>query len=97
MLAPYAAATLGGLALVVSGRSLREEEARLRGLVDAVTQGRAMDGLPDLVRLAVERRALRAQRLLQRGLRASVTTHVVSVAIAVVLVVVHAVSIAGRP
>jgi len=96
-LAPYAAAPLGALLLIVSGRSLPDEEARLRGRLDAVVEGRAVDGLADLVRLAVERRAVRAQRVLQWALRACVTVHLVSVAIALVLISAHVASLAGRP
>jgi Fe-S-cluster-containing dehydrogenase component/CRP-like cAMP-binding protein len=96
-LAPYAAASLGGLVLIASGRSLQDEEACLRGRLDALVEGRAVDGLADLVRLAVERRAARAQRLLQSALRACVGVHVVSIAIALVLICVHVASVAGRP
>ena len=97
MLSPYAAATLGGIALVASGRSLREEEARLRAKLERLAApDRAVDGLPDLVRLAVERRAVKAQQILQGALRGAVNIHLVSVAIAVVLLAVHVASVVGR-
>ncbi len=96
-LAPYAAAPLGGLALIASGLSLQGEEARVRGRLDVVVAGRAVDGLAELVRLAVERRAVRAQRLLQGTLRGCVAVHLVSIAIALVLLGVHVVTMAGQP
>lgn len=96
-LGPYAAAPLGGLALIVSGRTLQDEEARVRSRLDAVVEGRAVAGLADLVRLAVERRGVRAQRLLQGTLRACVAVHLVSVAIALVLIGVHVASVARWP
>lgn len=96
VLSPYAAATLGGFALVISGRSLREEEARLRAKLERLAPDRAVDGLPDLVRLVVERRAVKAQRLLQAALRGAVTLHLVSVAMALVLLAVHVASVVGR-
>lgn len=91
VLAPYAASWMGGLSLIVSARTLREEEAHLRARISAVVGDRVrhVDGLQDLLRLAVERRALRAQRLVQTLLRTCVPLHVVSVAVAVVLVAVH--------
>jgi Fe-S-cluster-containing hydrogenase component 2/CRP-like cAMP-binding protein len=90
-LAPYAHSPLGGLALVVRRATLRDEEARLRGRVERVLGARAatLDGLRDLVRLVVERRAVRAQRLLQGALRAWVPVHVVAVAVTLALLVVH--------
>jgi Fe-S-cluster-containing dehydrogenase component/CRP-like cAMP-binding protein len=95
VLGPMASSWLGAPHLVASGRSLREEEARVRRRVDAVVGARAgagtLDGIDDLVRLTVERRAVRAQRLLQGGLRACVPLHVVAVAIAVTLVALHVV------
>jgi Fe-S-cluster-containing dehydrogenase component/CRP-like cAMP-binding protein len=96
VLAPYAAAPLGGVALIVSGRSLQDEEARVRARIDSVVEGRRLDGLADLVRLVVEGRAIRAQRLLQGLLRVCVPVHVVSVAIALVLVAVHVMTVVGR-
>jgi Fe-S-cluster-containing dehydrogenase component/CRP-like cAMP-binding protein len=91
ILAPYARAPLGGLALVYRRSTLREEEARLRRHIAAAIGDRAshLDGLDDLVRLVVERRALRAQVLLQRLLRAWIPAHVVGVAVAVVLLIAH--------
>jgi Fe-S-cluster-containing dehydrogenase component/CRP-like cAMP-binding protein len=90
-LAPYARAPLGGLAMIARGATLRAEERRLRARVEAVLGARAatLDGLDDLVRLAVERRAVRAQRVLQGALRAWIPPHVVAVAVTLVLLLVH--------
>jgi hypothetical protein len=90
-LAPYARWPLGGLALIARRATPKEEERRLRGRVEAVLGARAatLDGLQDLVRLVVERRAVRAQRLLQGALRAWVPAHVVAVAVTLVLLLVH--------
>jgi len=99
VLAPYATSALGGLVLVASGRSLHEEEIRLRARIDTLVEGRSgkLDGLADLVRLVVERRATRAQGLLQGSLRACVPMHLVAVAVALVLIVVHVALVVGRP
>ena len=50
-----------------------------------------LDGLDDLVRVVVERRALRAQRLLQTMLQGWVPLHVVAVAVTVALLAIHVV------
>jgi Fe-S-cluster-containing dehydrogenase component/CRP-like cAMP-binding protein len=93
MLAPYARSAFGGVALVVGGRTMREEERAVRGRIEAVLGDRtaALDGIDDLVRLVVERRALRAQRLLQGILQGWVPAHVAAVAVTVALLVMHVV------
>jgi ferredoxin len=99
LLAPYARAPLGWLLLVMRGATLRDEEKRLRGRVRRLLGPRAetLDGLDDMIRLVVERRAVAAQRVLQGTLRAWVPAHVVAVAAALVLLVVHVVIVArGR-
>jgi hypothetical protein len=94
VLAPYARAILGPLALVARRTSLREEEARLKQRVSRMFVRRAatMDGLDDLVRLAVERRAAAAQRILQVLLRGWLPLHLVAAAIGLGLLVVHVVA-----
>ena len=96
-LAPYARAALGGAAMLVTRRSLRQEQARLRARVERVLGARAstLDGLDDLIRLVVERRAVRAQRLLHALLRAWLPLHVVAVGVAAVLLVAHVVAVVG--
>jgi Fe-S-cluster-containing dehydrogenase component/CRP-like cAMP-binding protein len=104
VLRPYRQARLGALALVLSGRSLRQEEERLRARVDRLLQGRAKDrandrlvGMDDLVRLVVEQRATRAQRGLTWALRGFLFPHLAATAAALVLVVLHLVSVLGGP
>jgi Fe-S-cluster-containing dehydrogenase component/CRP-like cAMP-binding protein len=94
VVAPYAGAVLGPLALLARRTSLREEEARLKERVSRVFERRAadMDGLEDVIRLAVERRAVAAQRLLQLVLRGWLPLHVVAAAIAMGLLVVHVIA-----
>ncbi len=90
-LAPYARAPLGAVALVLGGRTLGEEQKRLRARVEGVLGARTatLDGLDDLLRLVVERRALRAQWVLQGLLRVGLPVHVVAVAVTLALLVVH--------
>jgi hypothetical protein len=94
-LAPYARAPLGGLAMIARRATLGGEERRLRARVEAVLGDRTatLDGLGDLVRLAVERRAVRAQWVLQSALRAWIPPHVVAVAVTLVLLIVHVVCV----
>ena len=69
LLLPYPRRPLGALGLVASGRSLREEERRLRARVEHVLEGRGgdrLDGLDDVLRTVVELRALPARRALTR-------------------------------
>jgi hypothetical protein len=90
-LAPYARAPLGALTLVLGGKTLRGEEKRLRARVEGVLGPRTatLDGLDDLLRLVVERRALRAQTVLQALLRGGLPLHVVAVAVTLALLVLH--------
>ena len=97
LLAPYASAPFGALRLIASRRTLHQEETHLRRRVARVLGHPAsqLDGVEDLVRLVVERRAVGAQRLLQTTLRAWVPAHILSVAVALVLLVVHVACVAG--
>ena len=93
ILRPYAKSPVGPLALTLSGRTLGDEQRRIRARITTVLAGRAGDklaGLDALIRLAVERRALPAQRVLQTTLRAWLPLHVALSAIALVLLVLHA-------
>jgi Fe-S-cluster-containing dehydrogenase component/CRP-like cAMP-binding protein len=94
-LAPYGGAWLGGLRLILGRRALRDEERRLRAEIERTIGARIghLDGIDDLIRLAVERRAVSAQRLLQGTLRAVVPVHVVCVAVSGVLVLAHVASV----
>jgi Fe-S-cluster-containing dehydrogenase component/CRP-like cAMP-binding protein len=93
-LAPYTGAWLGGLRLILASRTLRDEERRLRAQIESAIGARIghLDGIDDVIRLAVERRAVSAQRLLQAAMRAVVPVHVVCVAATAVLLVAHVVS-----
>jgi CRP-like cAMP-binding protein/Fe-S-cluster-containing hydrogenase component 2 len=99
ILLPYARSPLGPLALLATGRSLREEQAALRARVDAVLEGRGQErlaGLAELVRIVVELRALPAQRLLLGLLRAWLPLHVVTFGVALALLLLHVVFALGR-
>lgn len=92
MLLPYVRSALGPVALVLSGRRLREEEKALRDRIDKVLEGRGaerLSGLSELVRIVVELRSLPAQRWLLRSLRAGLPLHVITFVIAIVLLLLH--------
>jgi Fe-S-cluster-containing dehydrogenase component len=94
VLLPYARAWHGPLALVASGRSLREEEGALAARVARLLEGRKSERLASsatLVEAAVALRALGARRLLETALGAWLPLHVVLSVLLVVLLVVHAV------
>lgn len=96
LLRPYDDRRAGALALMLSGRSLARERERLRGEVRAILAGRGEDrlqGLDEIIRLVVERRAVRAQRVLQGLLRVWLAPHVVCGAVVVVLLVAHVVTV----
>ncbi len=100
VLVPYAQRLLGPLALIVSGRSLRDEERAIHDRVDALLEGRGKDrlaGLSALVRVVVELRALPAQRILAWSLRAPFWVHVIAFTVALALLLVHVVAALGRP
>lgn len=93
ILAPYASSFVAAVSLVVSGRSLREEEARLRARIDATLAGRGKEklaGLDALVRDVVELRALAAERVLAFAIRAWLGAHVVASVLVAILLAVHA-------
>jgi Fe-S-cluster-containing dehydrogenase component/CRP-like cAMP-binding protein len=99
VLLPYARAPWGALALVLCRRSLAAEQARLRGRVAAMLQGRGADklhGVDALIRTVVEQRALPARRLLHAALRGWLLPHIMLTGIVVVLAVVHVVAMGGR-
>ncbi|HTE55787.1 MAG TPA: cyclic nucleotide-binding domain-containing protein [Kofleriaceae bacterium] len=94
LLLPYARASLGWIALVLSGRSLAGEEDRLRERIGAALAGRGegrLDGVDALIRTAVELRALPARRALTAGLRAWLPLHMIAAAMVLALLVVHVV------
>lgn len=96
ILLPYAKSPVGPIQLALSGRTLREEERALRARIDGVLEGRGasrLGGIGGLIRIVVELRAIPAQRWLSRALRAGLPLHIVTFAIASILVAVHVVGV----
>jgi hypothetical protein len=91
-LGPYRRQALGPVLLALSGRSLRDEEARL-----TAEAGPSSEDLRRLVRLVVEHRAVRAQRLFTWVLRGFAVPHVAFTVAVLVLMVLHVASVAGGP
>ncbi|HZO15184.1 MAG TPA: cyclic nucleotide-binding domain-containing protein [Polyangiaceae bacterium] len=92
VLVPYLRRTGGWFALIARGRTLADEQSALRARIDRMLQGRGAErlaGLEDLVRLVVELRALRAQRVLTFLLRVWLPLHITAVAVAFALLIVH--------
>lgn len=96
VLAPYARSFLGPWQLVASGRSLRDEEARVRARIERLLEGRGatrLAGLDDLIRTVVEQRALAARRLLTSALGGWLVLHVIATATTLALLVLHVASV----
>ena len=92
VLRPYARNPVGPLLLVASGRSLREEEEKLKGRLRKALAGRGGDrlaGLDALVRIVVDLRAVTAETWLSRAIRMVLPVHVVLAAVALALLVIH--------
>ncbi|MBX3224136.1 MAG: cyclic nucleotide-binding domain-containing protein [Labilithrix sp.] len=99
-LGPYRRSALGPAALLLSRRTLREEERAVRARLDALTGGKkgdALAGLDELVRLVVEHRAVRAQRVVTATLRGWLVPHLAATAAAIVLTVLHVVAVTTGP
>ena len=100
VLQPYARSWLPTVSLLVTGRSLRQEQDRLRARVDEVRQGRGgdrLDGVDALIRTVVELKALPLLRWGHRMLRAWLPAHAVLAAVLLVAVVAHVWVVAGAP
>jgi Fe-S-cluster-containing dehydrogenase component/CRP-like cAMP-binding protein len=98
-LRPYRRSIVGPMLLLLSRRSLRAEEAVLRARLDGLTGGKKGDGvagLDDIVRLVVEHRAVRLQRVLTWTLRGWIVPHVAASVAAVLLLVLHVIAV-SRP
>ncbi len=92
VLGAYQRSVAGPLLLVSSGRTQRDERARLLGAIAALLGGKKSErlaGLDDLVRLVVEHRAVRAQRLLTMLLRGWLAIHVGATSTSLLLLCVH--------
>lgn len=95
-LRPYRRSAFGPIALLASRRTLREEEKAVRARLDALTGGRkgeSLAGIDELVRLVVEHRAVRVQRVLTWTLRGWLVPHLAATAAALVLLVLHVVAV----
>ncbi len=93
ILDPYATSAMSTIRLILSGRSLREEERALRSRVDVMLAGRGgekLEGLDALIGDVVERRALVAEKMLHRVLRGGFGVHVIASTLVIVLLLIHA-------
>lgn len=100
VLVPYARALHGPVVLLLSGRGLADEQRRLRARIDAMRQGRGqgrLAGLDELVRIAVELRALPLRRSLTAVLRGWLPLHIVVSAVALALLGLHVAVMLGGP
>ncbi|WP_437301903.1 cyclic nucleotide-binding domain-containing protein [Sorangium sp. So ce388] len=100
ILVPYVQSPVGPLALLASGRGLRDEERALRARIDVVLEGRGAErlaGLSELIRLSVELRALPAQRALLAALRAGLPAHIITFGVAAALLLLHAITATSVP
>ncbi|MCA9652096.1 MAG: cyclic nucleotide-binding domain-containing protein, partial [Myxococcales bacterium] len=100
VLVPYARAPLGSAWLLLTGRDLAAEQARLHARIDAMRQGRGegrLAGLDELVRIAVELRALPLRRGLSAALRSWLPLHIVVSAVALALLGLHVAVMLGGP
>lgn len=92
VLVPYSRSYGGPFWLLLTGRTLKQEQVLLRAQIDRLLEGRGKEklaGLDGLLRIVVERRALPAQRWLLFVLRAGLPAHIVTFGIALALLVVH--------
>ncbi|HEV8245479.1 MAG TPA: hypothetical protein VGP93_06915, partial [Polyangiaceae bacterium] len=93
---PYLHSPWAMLTLLVSGRSLAEEEARLSARVHRLLDGRGgreQDAISAALGTAVELRARLARMALERVLRASGPLHALSAAIFLALLVLHVIGV----
>ena len=96
VLGPYDRRLAGPIAFAVSGRTQRQERARLTTSIDALLEGRGKDRQSEVAEVAavvVQRRAHRAKTTLARLLAGAVVVHVLAVAAALGLVVAHVVEV----
>jgi len=94
LLGPFAHSPLVFLRVCVAAPTQRSMREELVARVRTITNGddERLAGLDRLVRVAVERQALRAQRLLVAGLRGVAFAHVVVVCALAALVVLHVIA-----
>lgn len=100
VLVPYARRPLGALRLLLSGRTLAQEQARLWAQIDRTRQGRGdarLAGLDEAVAVAVELRALPARRGLTTLLRGWLPLHIVLATMLLALLGLHVALMLGGP
>lgn len=94
-LLPWARKPLGGVTLLLLGRELGDQQARLRARIDAAlpeelrTQPQALLGMDECIRIVVELRALPARRLANALLRGWLMPHVLLTGALLVALIVH--------
>jgi Fe-S-cluster-containing dehydrogenase component/CRP-like cAMP-binding protein len=95
---PYVRSTFGFVRLALGGRDLRLEQRVLRRAIDQKLEGRGgekLGGLDEICRVAVELRALPAQRALLFALRAPLPVHLGSIGVACALLAIHVLQALG--
>jgi Fe-S-cluster-containing dehydrogenase component len=96
VLAPYLRSTLSPLLLLVSGRSLAEEERRLSGRIEQLLGGRGQreaEAMREQLGVVIELAARPARALLERVLVGSGLAHALLAAMFAVLLVLHVVGV----
>ncbi len=93
-LLPWARKPFGGLALLVLGRELGDQQARLRARIDAAlpegqADAEALAGIDECIRICVELRALPARRLANALLRNWLMPHVLLTGALLVALIAH--------
>ncbi len=92
VLVPYARAPLGSLRLLLSGRTIEQERNRLRERIEVMLESRGADrlkGLDRLIETVVDLRAAPSRRALTASLRGWLPLHILAVAMASGLLIVH--------
>lgn len=92
VLVPYARAPLGSLRLLVSGRTIKQEQSHLRARIDTMLESRGSDrleGLDQLIETVVDLRAAPSRWALTAGLRGWLPLHIIAAAMASALLLVH--------
>ncbi len=92
VLLPYSLSRVGSLGLLLSGRDAARERARVQARVERLLGAQdpeQLAGLAEVVKTAVELRALPARRLLTFALRGFFVAHVLISGLALALLVLH--------
>jgi len=92
VLVPYARSPFGSLRLLISGRTIEQERHRLRERIEVLLESRGADrlkGLDQLIETVVDLRAAPSRRVLTASLRGWLPLHILAVAMAIGLLIVH--------